>query len=347
MRGYDPAIIEDPSQLEWRPDGLVKFKEGSATLLGDMNKALFNFQTPELTGTIDLANWIDGLLKEKSGINSESQGQSDQSKVGIAYLNVQQSAERQKLTYENKCKAWIAIGRRFLWGLSEHMRGPETVKIIGEKGYEEDKLHRFEIKPEWDVQVSGGDDESQNDAIKKKMMVDMFKTLAPDELAVTSPKWRMRVKLQSLDIPDDEIRMAFDLQDESNREVLSRASQMIQDVLEGKAVKPYRGATTAFCQKIVDFATENDMEMELYMKLMQLAQDHIQIAQENAIRKAVKVRAAQGLPGTPAMQPQTPDYNQLLETPVDTGTTPGTPNDTQSQSQQLTAQAPAMGQIMQ
>ncbi|MGH9879782.1 MAG: hypothetical protein ACRD5H_19310, partial [Nitrososphaerales archaeon] len=119
MRGYDPAIIPDPSQLEWRPDGLVAFKSGSAQLLGDMNKAIFQFKTESLNGTIELAQWIDNMLKEKTGVNSEAQGQTDTSKVGIAYLNVQQSAKRSRLTFESKTKCWIGIGRRFLWGLKE------------------------------------------------------------------------------------------------------------------------------------------------------------------------------------------------------------------------------------
>ncbi|MGH9853532.1 MAG: hypothetical protein ACREBD_27135, partial [Blastocatellia bacterium] len=72
-----------------------------------------------------------------------------------------------------------------MWGLKEHMRGAEAVRIIGEKGYVEDKLHRFEINPEWDVQVSGIDDDKAKDAIQKKELVEMFKTLTQDELAVT------------------------------------------------------------------------------------------------------------------------------------------------------------------
>jgi hypothetical protein len=251
MRGYDPAIIADPSQLEWRPDGLVAFKSGTAQLLGDMNKGIVHFQTEALSGTIELATWIDNMLKEKTGVNSESQGSTDSSKVGIAYLNVQQSAERNRLTYESKTKCWIGIGRRFLWGLSEHMRSPEAVKIIGEKGAEWDELRRMEINPEWDVQVSGGEDDTNKDEIKKKALVETFKTLTPDELMVTNPKWRVKVKLQAAEVDDDEVRMAFDLQEEGNREVLSRASQMIQDCLAGKSYKPYRGANTAFVQKIV------------------------------------------------------------------------------------------------
>lgn len=332
MRGYDPAIISDPSQLEWRPDGLVEFKAGSAQLLGDMSRGIFQFKTDSLNGTIELASWIDNMIKEKTGVNSESQGQSDQSKVGIAYLNVQQSAERSRLTFESKTKCWIAIGKRFLWGLSEHMRGPEAVKIIGEKGYEEDKLHRFEINPEWDVQVSGIDDDKQKDAIQKKQLVEVIKTLTPDELAVTSPKWRFKVKMQSLDIPEDEMRMAFDMNDESTMEALSKASQMIQDCLEGKKYKPYRGANTAFVQKIIDFATDNDLPDDKYNKLMAIAEEHLPIAQENAARKAVQIQASKGM-----MQqaPQPSPTEQLYGQPDAAGAT-------QSQSQDMTNLAPTV-----
>src|SRR5439155_21912840 len=127
---------------------------------------------------------------------------------------------------------------------SEHMRSPEAVKIIGEKGAEWDELKRMEINPEWDVQVSGGEDDTNKDEIKKKALVETFKTLTPDELLVTNHKWRVKVKLQAAELDDDEVRMAFDLQEESNGEVLSRASQMIEDCLASKTYKPYRGANT-------------------------------------------------------------------------------------------------------
>jgi hypothetical protein len=84
QRGYDPAIVPDPSQLEWRQDGLVAFKSGSAQLLGDMSKGIFNFETAELRGTLELTQYLDGLWKEKTGVNSEAQGQTDSSAAAAA-----------------------------------------------------------------------------------------------------------------------------------------------------------------------------------------------------------------------------------------------------------------------
>lgn len=337
MRGYDPAIIPDPSQLEWRQDGLVAFKSGSAQLLGDMKKGTVEFETAELTGTINLVEYIDGMLKEKTGVNSEAQGGADTSKVGIAYLNIQQSGERTRLVYESYTKCWQAIGRRFLWGLTEHLRSAEAVKIIGEKGAEWDELSRMEVNPEWDVQVSGGEDETNKDEIKKKALVTVLESFQLDELAVTNPKWRAQIKLQSVEIDDDEIRMAFDLQDEGNREVLSKASQMIQDCLAGKPWKPFRGANTAFCQKIQDYADNaDDLKQADYLMLAKMVQVHLPIAAENAARKAVQMRAQAGVAPIPSpSQPgQGPTLPQL-------GPPGGTPGGTASQSQQLTQLAPA------
>lgn len=349
QRAYDPDIFPNPAELEWRPDGLVMAKTGmGAKRIAD---GVYEFETPELRGTIDLVNWTDNMLKEKTGVNSESQGASDTSKVGIAYLNVQQSAERTVLVRESYVKCWQAIGRRFLWGLFEHMRKPMAVKIIGEDGADWNELARREINPEWDILIDGSDEQAQKDEIKKKALGDVFATLPPDELAVSSPKWRLRTKLQIVGLDDDDIRMAFDKEDEDTKAILAKASLMIQDCLNGKPYKLYRGATTTFVQKIVDFATDEDLSLPEYTKLMDLAQQHISIAQENAARKAVQVRMAQGQ-GMPPATPQQPASEQLAamdQGPAQPAEQPpaASPGGTQVQSQAVTQLAPQPNGIQQ
>jgi hypothetical protein len=337
QRAYDPDIFVNPAELEWKADGLVMAKAGlGAKKIAD---GVYEFQTPELQGTINLVQWIDTMLKEKTGVNSETQGSADTSKVGIAYLNVQQSSERTALVYESYVKCWQAIGRRFLWGLFEHMRSPMAVKIIGESGAQWDELARREINTDWDIRVEGGQEADQQDAMKKKMLTDMFATLQPDELSVSSPKWRLKTKLQIAGVDDDDIRMAFDLEGDQNKEVLARASMMIQDCLDGKPYKPYRGATTAFVQKILDFATEEDLPMAEYTKLMNIAQQHIKIAQENAVRKAVQIQAGRGVPPT-QMPGQAPAGPAATPLPTPAG-------QVQQQSQGYASAAPQTPQLTQ
>lgn len=333
QRAYDPDVFDDPAELEFRKDGLVAVKSGTSKVQ-PIGNGIYQFETPELTGTINLVNWIDNTLKEKTGVNSEAQGGADTEKVGIAYLNVQQSAERVALTYESYVKCWQAIGRRFLHGLNEHMRSPMAVKIIGEKGAEWDEIARREVKTDWNIRVQGGLGKEQEDAIKAKQLSELFATMAPDELAATSPKWRVKAKLRAAGVDEDEIRMAFDLEGDQDKEILAEASLMIQDCLAGRPYKPNRGATTLFVQKIVDYATDTDLPLEDYEKLMALAEEHIPIAQENMARKAVKVRASQGL--TPNGQPAGGQPGM----PVPESPAAGTAAGTASMSQDITNATP-------
>jgi hypothetical protein len=338
QRAYDPDVFPNPAELEFRPDGLVAVKAGTSKVQ-EISKGVYQFETPELQGTINTVQWIDNMLKEKSGVNSESQGQSDQDKVGIAYLNLQQSSERSKDVNKSFNKNKKAIVRRYIWGLHEHMRNPISVRIIGEKGAYWEELARREINPDWNIVVKDGSAALEADEVKKKSLKEVFATLAEDELAVTSPRWRAETKFRILGIDEDEIRMAFDKENEGNREILSEASQMIQVCLEDKPYKINRGANTAFCQKIMDYAYDTeDLPEDKFTKLMQIVEAHIPIAQENAARKAVQMAAQQGIPPDQLASPQMNPSEMLLQSQNAAQIAPNTPGGTMSRSQELTPQ---------
>jgi len=110
---------------------------------------------------------------------------------------------------------------------------------------------------------------------------------------------------------DESVRVALDTENDGNREVLARASEAIQDIVKGKKPKLFRGATTAFQQKIVDFAADNtDGDLELFNRLMEYSQAHDQLVMENMTRKAMKVRAQQGMGLPPPSQPAQPGMAQ-------------------------------------
>jgi len=331
MRAFDPEVFPNPSEFAWRPDGLIATKSG-ASKLAAISNGVYQFETPELNGTINLVEYIDNLIGQKTGVTADAQGQSGEDKVGIYYGNMQQVADRLGLYNKSYKKFWSAIGRRYVWGLKEHLRSAIAVKIIGEKGAEWDELKRGEINLEWDIKIQGGNAEMTQDEMKKKRLQEIMATLTPDELMITSPRWRAEQKLRIGGIEEDEIRMAFDMQNEGNREILAEASLLIQDCLKGKPWKINRGANTAFVQKIMDYAYDTDVKDEEFNKLIEIAQAHLPIAAENAARKAVQMNAQQGIP--PQGQP----------VPVGTGTdaAPNTIEGTAAQSQELTQMAPSL-----
>lgn len=329
QRAYDPAIFSNPAELEFRPDGLVRVKSGTSQVT-EIGKGIYEFQTPELQGTINLVQYLDGIIGQKTGVTADAQGQSDEDKVGIYYGNLQQSADRMGLYNKSYKKSWQAIGRRYVWGLCEHLRSPQAVKIIGESGVEWDEIKRIDVDPTWAIKVEGGNAELQADEIKKKRRQEVMATLTEDELAIMSPRWRAEQKLRIGDYEEDDIRMAFDVQNEGNREILAEASQAIEDILNKKRVKLNRGANTAFIQKIIDYATDTDLPMDQYQNLMSYAEAHIGIAAQNAARKAVQMRSMMGLPPNPT-QPGAP-------VPGQPASAPNTPGGTASQSQQVSPQ---------
>jgi hypothetical protein len=332
QRAYDPDMFPNPSELTFRPDGLVAVKSGSSRL-AQIGNGIYQFETPELNGSIDLVNWIDNIIGEKTGVNADAQGSSEETRVGVYYGNLQQIADRLGLYNKSYKKFWQAIGRRYVWGLKEHLRSPIAVKIIGEKGASWDELTRAEIKPEWDIIVEGGNADLAADEAKKKRLVEVMSTLQPDELMILSPRWRAETKLRTAGLDEDDIRMAFDIDTDGNKEILAEASQLIQDCLAGKEYKMNYGANTAFVQKILDYAMNDAKDDAEFEKLIGIAEAHLPIAQENMARKAVQMMSQQG--AMPAAQPA-PPTQQLAE--MDAPTNPQNPGETQSMSQTITNQ---------
>jgi hypothetical protein len=322
MRAYDPDVFPEPAQLEWRPDGLVAVKSGSASVQGGIERGIYSFKTEHFSGTIDIVNWLDDMLGRKSGVTAGAQGQSDESKVGIYLGNIQQVADRLGLQNKYYRKCWSAIGKRFLHAVDEHLTGKQAVKLIGENGVEWDELRAREVSTEWGIRVVGGSAQQQADAIKQKQQVEVLTNIAanPQLVSAVSSRWLIEQNFRAVGFLEEDIRMAFDKENEGNREILQEAAMAIEDIVNGKAVKPNRGANTAFVQKIMDYAYDHDLKTGVFEKLIAYAQAHLQTAAENMARKAVLLNAQKGV-----MPQATSPVDQLMNEQPQEGIMPQRP----------------------
>ncbi len=305
MRAYDPAVFPDGAELEYRPNGLVAVTAGASKVQAIAN-GIFEFQTPELTGTINLIQWMDGIIGQKSGVTADTQGASVEDKVGIYQGNMQQVADRLGLYNKAYVKCHAAIGRRFVWAVHENLTKAAAVKLIGEKGVEWDKLTGREVNPEMDILVESGTAEMRLDEERKKIRTESLAAIKsdPNLAPAVNKKWLVEQFLRNGDYSDEDIRVALDTENDGNREVLAKASESIQDIINGKTPKLVRNATTGFQQKILDFALDNtDDDLQLFNKLTAYAGAHDEIVQENMMRKAMRLRAQQGQ-GLPTELPQ-------------------------------------------
>ena len=287
MRAYDPEIFPDPAELEWQPNGLAMARavEKGRTI----GSGIYEFQTPEVSGTIDMVAFLDKFLGTKTGITPEAQGVADTNqKVGIYFGNLQQVADRLGLYNKSYREGWVHLGKRYAWGLYEHMTEKMMVKMIGEEGSEWNELTRGEAKkaPDLDIVIEGGQAELLANEAKAKKRENALLMIAKDPILKqqVNPQWYLKEILRHGSFDEEDIRMAMASQTVS-LEMLSEASQAVQQIMLGKNPKLNYRADTSFIQYIVDRAMNEDND-EVFKRLIDYAKKHIPIALDNMRRRA-------------------------------------------------------------
>lgn len=295
MRAYDPNVF-NPKDLLWKDQGLVKANIRMGQPIGNH---IYNFETPDTTTvTVNMVEYLNNFLGEKTGITPSAQGKSDDEKVGIYVGNIQQVADRLGLTNKMYEQAHVDIGVNFQYGLLDHMPERYAVKVIGNAGIEwNEELLRKEVDRKFTIRVRGTNTEEKMNAVlsqrKEKALVMIMKD--PELRARTNPGWRLRETLQLGGYDMEDVRVASDTNSDADDDILSEAAQAIEDILEGRTPEKNRGATTGYIRKIVEFAYDTTLEKPVFDKLVTFANAHIPIAKENAARKISKILAAAGM----------------------------------------------------
>lgn len=264
-RAYDPSMFTDEAKLDaaqYIPDRLVP-----ADLMGGTRKiedGIYSFQTPQLSGTIDLVGWMQSNLGGLIGMSDLSgatgpQGKGQKKNATVQIAQAQQVAKRIGFRAEPFKEMFAQIGEAYVEGLKEFMPPKLAVKLIGEDGYtQEDELKRIEMGRVGTIGVkvlstSAEDADTQAKANKRIQALTM---LAQDP--GVNPQWRTEQTLKTVGGFDDhEIKMAMDLQTYGSKKQIAHASKAIQELLQGKIPKPYFAAEAVFLQYIQDFVAEN------------------------------------------------------------------------------------------
>lgn len=321
QRAFDPSIFKNPALLDYRPDGLVP---ANATEAGkNIGQGIYEFKTEDNTAiTVNLIGFLDNFLGTKTGITPSSQGNAEKDKkVGIYFGDLQQVADRMGMYNKSYTECDEQLGIRYIRDIWENFTEKIMVRWVGEDGVEFDELREEDIDPGLVAIVKSGAQEAETTALKQKMKLIALSEISgnPRLAAKINSDWEVEEKLRAAGYDEEEIREATDLQSFGTREEMAEASQAIQDILEGKKPKTYYGATTAFMQKILNFANKKRWAMSLqqYQALMSYAEAHTPIASENMTRQALfmdvnkTIAGAQNpIPGQGG-QPQIPNELQM------------------------------------
>ena len=299
QRIIDPDMFADLTEFNWRPRGLIKLKSGvSGKSISD---GVYEFKVDDNSSVVvNIFSFLENYLGQKTGITQSAQGTSEQDKkVGIYFGEMQQVADRIGLQNKAYTEAQTQLGLRYYWGLKEHLSEEMMVRIIGSKGAEWDKLRQEDLK--WsqdpDIYVSGGNLQSQTDALMADKKASALTDIAGNQLLVQqlNPKWLIEKRLLSGGWEEEDIKRAMDTDIFGDELSLSEAEQMVQDVMSGKEVEINRGATMAFCQALLDASGKKEIKPDQAKQLQNLTVKHLPIAQENEKRRISQMIMAKSM----------------------------------------------------
>jgi hypothetical protein len=301
QRAYDTNVFKDAALLAWRKDGLVP----ATSTDGNIQNAIYEFKTSEMgiQGSVDLLTWFDRFAGQKTGVNADAQGGSQEDKVGIYFGNLKQIAGRMGLYNKSYANMYVSLGNLYINGLIDHLTEPEAVKIIGEKGVKwDEELKGSDIKDKrFDIVVKGGSDELAIDEGLKRNKVEFL--TAEGQSPLVNQKWNIRERMTILGFTESDIAAALNVNSDESQEIISEAANENEMIFRGEEVKPNKGATRGHIQKHVDFASKEDLTKEVYEKIMAHIDAEIPIAVSNTSQELFKEKMAANVPVDPTVAP--------------------------------------------
>lgn len=273
-RAYDPTIFTDPQKLDmsqYFPDRLVPVDTAGGTR--KIEEGIYSFDTPQLTGTINLLGWLEQELGKQTGIQDLTQvaNQKGATKAQVVLAQQQQIAKRIGFKAEPFKEMWGRLGLRYVSGLKEFM--PETLpmQLIGEDGFtEESELKRLEISRSGviGVKVISSSSQQQENQSKKDAKIQAL-GMVKDSQNVNA-KWKDEQILRDVgEFDEADMTAAFDTQTYGSKKQIARASQAIQDMLKGKMPEVYYAADAGFLKYIQNFSKENHNKVIKFLPMFQ------------------------------------------------------------------------------
>lgn len=289
-RAYDKDMFTDVSKLDaaqYRPDALVPADTKGGTR--KISEGIYAFQTPELTGTVNLIDWVNTSVKRDIGINDISQGAAmdAQKKVGVAYMETASISKRIGYKSQSYTEAWGEVGARFMQGLKDHMTEDMYIEVLGDMGIEPDVMTREDLDTEADLGIEVVSSTSRKSELEKKKQkrLEGWKLLAQSQ-NINSEMKDAAIMRDLMDYSEEEIRQFLDTKNYSAKESVAKAHIAIQELLAGDEPELNYSSDVTFLKTILDYSMDhrNKLGVARFKKFAMYIAKNAKTAQENAKR---------------------------------------------------------------
>lgn len=257
-RAFDKDMFEDLAKLDasqYRPDSLVPANTAGGTK--KIAEGIYQFQTPQLQGTVNLIDWASQYTGSKTGADELPQG-SEKNKKAIVQLQQQKQSKRIGLRSDAFQACYQELGETYLEGLREYMEPSVSVQIIGENGFlEERDLKRIEVRGvgKLGISITSSSEQEQGDTMKKNGQIQAITMISQNPNLTKYEKETIYRNVGQFD--ENEIMFLLDTQGNLSKKQFAHASDAIQKILLNKKPEIYYGADISYLKYIKQFFVDN------------------------------------------------------------------------------------------
>lgn len=286
MKAVDANMFPDLRKLDWRQDGVI---HANVPLNQSIQQGIYRFETPEISGALNLNQFLNNLAGEKLGVTPGTQGNATETRVGIYQGNQLQVSKKMKLISDSYNEMYEDLAKRYDWGLWTHASEDEMVRLISVDGVGWEKITKDDKDPEYVVSVISSQEEKiENDQVMRVQLETLMSIEKdPQQKALINIKAHLEEKYRLAGFSADKINKLMNTKSDATDEVISEARKDIENLISGGKPKINIGATTAYLQYVSDYILENsdDLKEEKVALLKEWFEKHVPIAMKNAEQK--------------------------------------------------------------
>lgn len=312
----------------------------------DANKAVQILNTPSIDTPFKVFEILEGIQEKSSGVTAGAKGVADPDGKATIYAgNAANTADRFGLLNKSYSFGYKRLAKLYEWAVREHLTKKKAVDIIGPDGVEQEMISRRDIFHKDDtfgVLVEASNAElalSEQDKNAKMAFLTAETDTPGPEQAIINPKKAFEMKARIVGFEEDEIRQLLDTSEFGDADLMSEADRDIEEILDGKKIKPNQNANTAYMQRFIDWLRDHQEDItpekanEFFAYIDSL--DEIVIrnmtrqAQQTALQmKLAAIKAAAAAPPVPgkpspalaplgpSLQPDAPPVTEPIAPPA-------------------------------
>ena len=284
QRIVDVSAIKNLAELKYRRDGYIKVQPGTTA------SAIRVVETPSIDTPLKVFDKLEGVKQQASGVTQGALGVADTDGRATIYEGNQANvADRFGLFDKSYSFGYSRLARLYENGVNEHLTKKVAVDMVGPSGIEQEKISRSDIfrkNDEFGLLIESNNSELALSEQKKRTQTAFFTAL------LNRPDVNQKFVIEKLgtvnDVSPEDIRQLLDVDEYGNAEVLSEAERDIEEIIDGKVIKPNRMANAAYKQRFVDFMMdhEEDMDEETTSRMIQYVRSLDEVIMGNTIRAA-------------------------------------------------------------